>query len=147
MWCSAQKYHWLVTPGAWLGDLQWGSWLQCSLQLGRCLFGTVHIGGVQNQDLLCHRQMLYLLSYFCLTLKYDIYLAHCWHTSATMLAIKRSSGVAPELNLRHSLHTGDKAHNWGNPAWLRCPKHWYRWPYRKKLVSYNFFLKNILKDH
>ena len=40
--CS--KYHWLSIPATdWLLDIQWGSWLQCREQLGRCLFGTVQL--------------------------------------------------------------------------------------------------------
>ena len=30
--------------------------------------------------------------------------------SVAMLAVKRSVGVAPEMNLRNPLHMGDKAH-------------------------------------
>ena len=33
------------------------------------------------------------------------------HGSADMLAIKRSAGVAPEVNLRNPLHTGEKIRN------------------------------------
>ena len=33
--------------------------------------------------------------------------------SATMLAVKNSSGVAPEVNWRNPLHAGDKAHKQG----------------------------------
>ena len=33
--------------------------------------------------------------------------------SAAMLAVKRSAGVTPEVNLRNTLHTDEKAHKWG----------------------------------
>ena len=36
-------------------------------------------------------------------------------TNAAMLAAKRSAGVAPEVNLRILLHTGDEACQWGDP--------------------------------
>ena len=38
--------------------------------------------------------------------------------SATMLTVKRSAGVTPEVNLRIPLHTGDKAYRWGDPPWI-----------------------------
>ena len=31
---------------------------------------------------------------------------------AAMLVIKRLAGIAPEVNLRNQLHTGDKARTW-----------------------------------
>ena len=33
--------------------------------------------------------------------------------SAAMLTVRRSAGVAPEVNLRNPLHTGDEAHHPG----------------------------------
>ena len=32
-----------------------------------------------------------------------------------------SVGVAPEVNLRHPLHSGNKAHKWENPSWRLNP--------------------------
>ena len=37
---------------------------------------------------------------------------------AAMLATKKSAGVAPEMNLRNPLHTGDETLKRGNPSWL-----------------------------
>ena len=38
--------------------------------------------------------------------------------SAAMLAAKGSAGVAPEVNPRIILHTGDKAHKQEDALWL-----------------------------
>ena len=38
--------------------------------------------------------------------------------SAAMLAAKRSAGVAPEVNLRISLHLADKEHKQEDPLWF-----------------------------
>ena len=38
--------------------------------------------------------------------------------SAAILTIKRSAGVAPEVNLRILLHTGNEAGKGGDPPWL-----------------------------
>ena len=35
-----------------------------------------------------------------------------------MLAAEGSVGVAPEVNQRNPLHSGNKAHKWENPSWL-----------------------------
>ena len=36
----------------------------------------------------------------------------------TMLVIKRSAGVTPEVNLKNPLHAGDKACKLRDPPWL-----------------------------
>ena len=38
--------------------------------------------------------------------------------SVAVLAIKRSAGIAPELNLRIPLHVDDEAPKQGNLPWL-----------------------------
>ena len=53
-----------------------------------------------------------------------------------MLATNRSAGVAPEVNLRNPLHTGDKTYK-GDV--IRSPKQGYQAP-QKGLVSYKFFV-------
>ena len=41
-----------------------------------------------------------------------------------MPAVKRSAGVTPEVNLRNSLHTGDKAHKqWIHPGFETQGRH------------------------
>ena len=39
------------------------------------------------------------------------------NSSATMLATKRSAGIAPEVNLGNPLHAGDKARKQHNTPW------------------------------
>ena len=56
-----------------------------------------------------------------------------------MLAVKRSAGVALEVNVRNSLRGGDKTQKQGYPLWLwnqevdvtRSPKQGNQWPHRK----------------
>ena len=57
-----------------------------------------------------------------------------------MLTSIQSAGVAPEVNLRNSLHAGDKAHKRGITLALkprgdvtRSPKQGYQWPHEKDL--------------
>ena len=59
-------------------------------------------------------------------------------SSAAMLAIKRSAGVTPELNVRNPLHVGKEASKGGfHPGFeteRRChqkSKHGYQWPDKK----------------
>ena len=40
------------------------------------------------------------------------------NSSTAMLAIKRSAGVAPEVNVSNPLHTGDEARKSGDQPWL-----------------------------
>ena len=63
-------------------------------------------------------------------------------SSAVMLAIKRSAGVAPEVNLRISLHAGKEASKQGIHPGLkirvditRNPRQEYQWPHKKGLMS------------
>ena len=55
--------------------------------------------------------------------------------SAAMLTSVQPAGVAPEVNLRNSLHTGDKARKQGKPRGdvARSPKQGYQWSHEKDL--------------
>ena len=66
------------------------------------------------------------------------------------LAAKRSGGVTPEVNLRNSLHTGDKACKWGiHPGFETQGRHHQKsktgvWVAPQKgLMSSNFFKKKL----
>ena len=57
-----------------------------------------------------------------------------------MLYIKRSAGVAPEVNLRNPLHAGQEAHTWGHldiyalkprADIARNSKQGYQWPQKQ----------------
>ena len=70
--------------------------------------------------------------------------------SAAMLAIKRSSGVVPEMNLRNPLHAGDTAQQWEiNPGFEtegicdQKSKTGVSVAPQKDFVSNNFFSKNV----
>ena len=66
-----------------------------------------------------------------------------------MLAIKRSAGVAPEVNVRTPLHAGEKACKPGiHPAFEtqgRSMKKGYQWPHKKKLCFPK--IKKKIKRH
>ena len=54
------------------------------------------------------------------------------NSSAAMLTTKRSTGVAPEVTLRNSLHTGDeKLDLKARIDVTRGPKQGYKWPHKK----------------
>ena len=59
LYASCSKYHWVLDFGELTGclccDLWWGSWLQCSQQLGWYLFGTIH-----HWKYFDHLQFLYM---------------------------------------------------------------------------------------
>ena len=64
-----------------------------------------------------------------------------------MLAIKRSAGVALEVNLRNPLHIGEKACNQGlkiRADITRSPKQGYQWPPQKGLISSKLINKHFL---
>ena len=67
-----------------------------------------------------------------------------------MLAAKRSAGVAPEVNLRNSLHAGNKAHKQGGstlalkPRGDRSPKQGYQWSHKKGSCPPKIFLKKLI---
>ena len=58
-----------------------------------------------------------------------------WNGSAA----KRLAGVAPEVNLRNPLHTGQETRKPGNSP--RSPKRGIQWPYKKDLLYSQFFFK------
>ena len=69
-------------------------------------------------------------------------------SSAAMLTSIQLAGVAPEVNLRNSLHTGDKAHKWGiQPGFETQGRHYqksktgYQWHHEKDLCPPNIFKK------
>ena len=66
--------------------------------------------------------------------------------SVAMLTSIQSAGVAPEVNLRNSLHAGDKARKRGIHLALRprgdvskTPKPRYQWPHKKDLCPLKSF--------
>ena len=70
-----------------------------------------------------------------------------WNGLATVLATKRSVGVAPEVNLRIIFHAGFEARKQGDP------KQWYQWPHKedwcrpKILIRYHIgFHRNLQPD-
>ena len=58
----------------------------------------------------------------------EVYNVKCW---ATMLAVKRSAGVAPEVNLRNPLHAGEETCTLAlipGADITRSPKQGCQWP-------------------
>ena len=71
-----------------------------------------------------------------------------WHVARVMckyvdqlLAIKRSAGVSPEVNLRYPLHTANEKHKWVDPHWLRHQNRVIS-NQQKVHVFYQFIFKN-----
>ena len=71
-----------------------------------------------------------------------------------MLVVKRLAGVAPEVNLRNPLYTGEEAHKWGiSPGFEtqgrrhQKSKQGYQWPHKEDMFPPKNFLKktNFLK--
>ena len=74
-------------------------------------------------------------------LAFNVYMYTCMWTkgSAAMLAVKRSAGVTPEVNLNNPLQAGEKALNQRIPPALkpradvtRSLKQGYQWPHKKE---------------
>ena len=63
--------------------------------------------------------------------------------SATMLAVKRSAGVAPKMNVRTSVHTDEKACKQGDTLALTpgadVTKSPNQWPHEKDLCPLKMF--------
>ena len=76
-----------------------------------------------------------------------------WNSFATMLAIKRSASVTPEVNLRNPFHTGKEVCKYGDQLRLwnsgqTSPKVQNRGisgPTKKTMSSKFFFIKNVPK--